>query len=304
MHPRNKHSGRYDFAALVAAVPELAPLVKLNPLGEKTVDFADPAAVKLLNRALLKTSYGVEHWGVPPGYLCPPVPGRADYVHHAADLLASSNKGSIPRGDAVRVLDVGVGANLIYPIIGRAEYGWRFVGSDIDPAALECAQKIAQANASLSQGVKLRLQKPPAILQGLLAPDESFDLTLCNPPFNASAEEARASAARKWEKLGRADAGRNFGGQGSELSTPGGEGAFTRRLIAESAALGSRVFWFSTLVSKSADLPGVLKALERAKPALTRTIDMSQGQKKSRLVAWTFLKEGQREDWRLKRWVR
>jgi 23S rRNA (adenine1618-N6)-methyltransferase len=304
MHPRNKHAGRYDLEALARSVPELAALIRLNPDGEPTVDFADPAAVKTLNRALLKTFYGVERWDIPPGYLCPPVPGRADCIHHAADLLAGANAGVVPRGDSVRALDVGVGANCIYPIIGRAEYGWRFVGSDIDTAALAAAQKTLDANPALSSGVKLRLQTAPAILKGLLKPEERFDLTLCNPPFNASLDEARAGAERKWANLDRPGTGKNFGGQGGELWTPGGEAAFTRRLISESAEVGAQVFWFSTLLSKAANLPGVLKDLERAKPALTRVVEMEQGQKKSRLVAWTFLDEKRRAEWRSRRWAR
>ncbi|MFH1018315.1 MAG: 23S rRNA (adenine(1618)-N(6))-methyltransferase RlmF [Pseudomonadota bacterium] len=303
MHPRNRHTGRYDFEALTKSVPDLAAFVTLNPLKERTIDFTDPAAVKALNRGLLKTFYSVDHWDILPGYLCPPVPSRADYIHYAADLLGSLNEGAIPRGDSVCVLDVGVGANCIYPIIGHAEYGWRFVGSDIDSVALACARKTVEANASLSQAVKLRLQTSPAVLQGLFKPDERFDLTLCNPPFNASLDEAQAGTKRKWANLNRPETEKNFGGQGAELWTPGGEAAFAWRLISESAALGTQVLWFSTLISKSANLPSVLKALERVKPADTRTIEMSQGQKKSRVVAWTFLDKKQGEEWRRRRWA-
>lgn len=288
MHPRNKHADGYDFAALTKSVPELAAFVRPGPSRRPTIDFADPAAVKALNRALLKVFYGVEHWDIPPGYLCPPVPGRADYIHAAADLLASTNGGDVPRGDAVRVLDVGVGANCIYPIIGRAEYGWRFTGSDIDEAALDCARKTIAANPALSGGVELRRQTAPSILKGLLEPGETFELTVCNPPFNASLEEARAGTKRKWENLNRAETKKNFGGQAAELWTPGGEAEFAWRMIAESAALGARVRWFTTLLAKAEHVPSALKALERVKPAETRVLELSHGRKKSRVVAWTF----------------
>ena len=298
MHPRNRHAARYDLRTLASSVPELARFIRPNPSGEPTIDFADPAAVETLNRALLKVYYGVERWSIPPGYLCPPVPGRADYVHCAADLLASVNDGEIPRGDAVRALDVGVGSNCIYPLIGRAEYGWSFVGSDIDAAALAHARSIVEANPAFSRAVELRLQAAPAILTGLIGPEERFDVTLCNPPFSASLEESQADARRKWKNLGLPQTGKSFGGQGGELWTPGGEAAFARRLIAESAPLGRRVLWFTTLVSKSANLPAVSKALERAAPSETRIVDMAQGQKRSRLVAWTFLDAAARRAWR------
>jgi 23S rRNA (adenine1618-N6)-methyltransferase len=282
MHPRNRHSSGYDFAALTLSVPELARFIRRGPSGADTVDFGDAEAVKTLNRALLKTHYGVEHWDIPPGYLCPPVPGRADYVHAASDLL----KGA--RGNAVRVLDVGVGANCIYPILGRAEYGWHFVGSDVDPAALACARKIVDANPVLRGGVELRPQTPPAILDGLLKPGEKFDLVLCNPPFHASEEDARAAGERKRANLRLPDRGRNFGGRGGELWTPGGEAAFVWRMIQESAPLAARVRWFTVLSSKAATVAGARKALERLQPADVRVVEMAQGQKKSRFLAWTF----------------
>ena len=43
----------------------------------------------MLNRAILMHHYGVKSWDIPAGYLCPPIPGRADYIHSVADLLAA-----------------------------------------------------------------------------------------------------------------------------------------------------------------------------------------------------------------------
>src|SRR5690606_2237864 len=165
----------------------------------------------------------------PEGYLCPPIPGRGDYVHHLADLLAESNAGVIPRGAAVHVLDIGTGASAIYPLIGHFEYGWRFTGSDIDPASLKSAQAIIQANPGLRDAAEVRLQKSPAhIFKGLVEANDRFDLTLCNPPFFSSSEEATSNSERKWRGLGRAGApGKrpvlNFGGRNTELWCEGGE---------------------------------------------------------------------------------
>ena len=51
LHPRNRHQGRYDFPALIKGSPELAAFVIINPYGKQSIDFADPAAVRLFNRA-------------------------------------------------------------------------------------------------------------------------------------------------------------------------------------------------------------------------------------------------------------
>ncbi len=202
LHPRNPHRDRYDFAQLIRSWPELAPLVAVNAYGDPSIDFADPVAVQALNRALLLHFYDVRGWDLPPGYLCPPIPGRADYLHHLADLLASCNGGVVPCGESVRALDIGVGANCIYPLIGHREYGWRFLGSDIDPTALASAARILEANPGLAGAIELRLQRSPShIFQDLLEGNETFDVCLCNPPFHASPQEAREGTERKWRNL-------------------------------------------------------------------------------------------------------
>ncbi len=294
LHPRNRHRDRYDFQVLVAACPELGRFVITSPRGDRTLDFADPTAVKLLNRALLKAVYHVEGWDLPPGYLCPPIPGRADYLHHLADLLASEREGKLKKGPKVRVLDIGTGANLVYPLLGHREYGWSFVGSDIDARALAAARRILAANADLPPVIELRRQMDPKrIFEGLVKPGERFHLCMCNPPFHASAAEAREGSERKWRNLGRDEEDGapvlNFGGQGSELWCPGGEAAFVRRMVEESARMPDACRWFTALLSKSSNLGAVTKALHLAKVRETRIIDMAQGQKKSRIVAWTFL---------------
>jgi 23S rRNA (adenine1618-N6)-methyltransferase len=308
LHPRNRHQGRYDFPALIKTSPELAAFVIINPYGKESIDFANPAAVKVFNRALLKQFYGINHWDIPADYLCPPIPGRADYLHYLADLLAADNAGKIPRGARVRALDIGVGANCIYPLLGHREYAWQFLGSDIAASAIASAQAIVRSNPGLSEAITLRQQPDSAhIFQGLLLSDERFDLTLCNPPFHASAEEASSGSKRKWKNLGKLDPKRklpvlNFGGQAAELWCQGGEAAFVSRLVKESAQVGQQVLWFSSLISKASNLPGVYSALKQAGALQVKTVEMAQGQKQSRFVAWTFQTPEQQQAWRKTRW--
>lgn len=297
LHPRNRHRGRYDFAELASALPELKQFLKPNAFdaAETTIDFANPVAVKTLNAALLKYFYGVKFWAIPPDYLCPPIPGRADYLHHVADLLATTNN-EIPRGSAVRALDIGVGANLIYPLIGTHEYGWRFVGTDIDVTAIKYAQQIIDANG-LADAIGLRLQVSPLkIFDGVMNTGDRFDIVICNPPFHASAQAAEAGSLRKWKNLGKARTLEtkpklNFGGKAVELWCEGGEAGFISRMIAESAQYKKQVRWFTSLVSKDDHLPDIYGALRKVGVQKVDTIEMAQGQKKSRVVAWTFLKD-------------
>lgn len=304
LHFRSKHRERYDFAALIAANPELADYVRLNEHGIETVDFHDPAAVKALNRALLMHHYGVVFWDIPPGYLCPPVPGRADYLHHIADLLAKSNKGTIPK--RVTVLDIGVGANCIYPIVGRSAYGWRFVGADIDAGALRMAKLIIDANPLLKGSVQLRQQTHEGdIFDGIIKRDERFDLTICNPPFHSSAEEAAETNRRKVAKLtGQkpAELNPNFAGQHNELWCEGGEEVFLATMARQSERHGKRVAWFSSLVSRQQNLKGMQRELEMCGATHVVVLPMAQGQKASRIIAWTFMDKEALQAWAESRW--
>ena len=192
---------------------------------------------------------------------------------------------------------MGTGANCIYPILGVVEYGWRFVGSDINPAAIACAQQTIAANPSLAGKIELRRQPlPDAIFEGLVQPGETFSASMCNPPFHASRAEATAGTHRKLKNLSGREERRatapvlNFGGQDNELWCPGGEIGFVRRMVRESASRPNLCAWFTTLVSKRESLPAVYRALEDERATEVRTIPIAHGQKKSRVVAWTFMR--------------
>ena len=292
LHPRSKHRSRYDFTKLIKDSPALRDFVVLTPYGDESIDFSNPEAVKMLNKAILKLDYRIAHWDIPAGYLCPPIPGRADYIHYLADVLASFNNGKIPTGKTVKVLDIGVGANCIYPIVGHQEYGWSFVGSDIDKKAVTAATNIIEVNPDLKGAVQIRLQpNPQQFFKDIIRPGEVFDLSLCNPPFHASAAEAAAGSQRKLKNLGKQKDVLNvlnFGGQHVELWCEGGELSFIYKMIQESILYAQQCKCFSTLVSKSSNLPMIYRALEKAGIKNIKTIEMAQGQKISRFVAWTF----------------
>lgn len=297
LHFKNKHKFRYNFPELIASSSELSAFVSMNPYGDLSIDFKNPLAVKALNKALLKHFYGLEYWSIPDGYLCPPIPGRADYIHYAADLLAEDNNGLIPAGAEVKVLDIGVGANCIYPLLGFKEYGWSFKGSEIDGTAIKYADAII-VNNQLQDAIKIKKQKATdKIFNGVIEADDFFHLTICNPPFHSSLEEALYGTNRKWKNLGEGKAGRNtlnFGGKSNELWCKGGELEFIYRMIKESVHFSESCLWFTSLISKKETLKASYKALERVRCAEVKTINMAQGQKVSRLLCWTFFEREHR----------
>ena len=305
LHPRNKHRFRYDFPKLIKHCADLEECVFINDYQNQTINFKDAKAVKLLNKALLKVYYGISFWDIPEGYLCPPIPGRADYIHYLADLLAADNSDVIPKGKNIRVLDVGVGANCIYPIIGFKEYGWSFVGSDIDDLAITSANTIVDDNR-FSDAVEVRKQSSEtSIFSGIINLHDQFDLTICNPPFHSSLNEALAGTQRKWKNLDAKnlkDTTLNFGGQKAELWCLGGEELFVKNMIAESKLFSKNCYLFSTLISKKTTLPNAYKQLKQLGALDVKTLNMAQGQKISRSLVWTFLDKTEQENWR-KKWL-
>lgn len=284
LHPKNPHRGRYDFKILVKNLPELKFFIKKNPRGEETIDFSDNNAVKILNKALLKTYYGIESWDIPNGFLCPPIPGRADYIHYIAELLEKKEQ--------VKVLDIGTGANCIYPILGSQSYNWNYVASDIDPKSIENAKKIVDSNKNLRDKISLRLQKNKNnIFLGVIKKEEKFDITMCNPPFHASLKEALEANQRKVNNLSKGNKeikkGLNFGGQKAELWCPGGERLFLKRMAKESEIFKEQIKYFTTLISNKDNVRPTIKLLEGL-GAKCRVIQMSQGQKISRILVWNY----------------
>jgi len=306
LHPRNKNRERYDFKQLIESTPKLAAFVKPNLYGDDSVDFANPEAVKMLNIAILRHHYSISNWEIPPGYLCPPIPGRADYIHHIADFLCRNNYGKIPTGTAIKCFDIGIGASCIYPIIGNTEYGWSFIGSDIDPIAIESANQIITSNPALQGNVACKLQtNPKDFFYGIIRKDELIDLSICNPPFHASEKEAQAGSLRKIHNLKldkKKEETLNFGGQNHELWCDGGEEKFVRNMIFQSKKFATNCFCFSTLISKESNLKSVYRTLEEVEAFGVETIPMGQGNKISRMVVWTFLNTEEQNKWKNTRW--
>ena len=285
LHARNKHKGTYDFPELIRISPTLKNFIKPNKFGNDSIDFSNQEAVKTLNQALIKSYYQISSWDIPKEYLIPPIPGRGDYIHHLADLLGE------PMGSETKVLDIGTGSSLIYPIIGNRDYGWSFIGSEIDPTSLENAQTIIDQNTKL-KNIELRFQKNSRdIFLGVLKSNEFVDACICNPPFHASVEEAQKGSVRKIRNLNKGknvkSAKLNFGGVSNELITNGGEKQFIFNMIKQSVRFAKNIGWFTTLVSKESIVPAILSSL-RANGAKTKIIEMEHGNKKSRIVCWKF----------------
>jgi len=292
MHPRNTHQTGYDFPTLTKAHPALQAYVIETAFGSTSIDFANPEAVVALNTALLKAYYNIQNWSILKNSLCPPIPGRADYIHYAADLLAAEHDGTIPTGAKVNVLDIGTGSSLIYPILGERMYGWSFLATDIDRNALNHAGALIKNNSGLSKKITLQLQdNREHIFGGIIQQGDHFDLVVCNPPFFQSREDNWQKTSKKFNNLHKGKEElpvRNFGGHPNELWCEGGERKFVRTMINESMQYKKQLGWVTSLISNKENLKPLIATLEYNKASKVEVIDMAQGQKAIRILAWKW----------------
>lgn len=287
MHPNNIHNTPYDFKALLAAHPPLKDFVHVNSFKKETIDFAAPEAVFQLNKALLKYHYTITDWTIPEGYLCPPIPSRADYLLHLNDLLQETDLIK-----PIQVLDVGTGANCIYALLAARIFNWKVIACDIDTIAVGAAQENINATKGLSETIQIRHQTNNSnIFKGIILPGEYYHATICNPPFYTSEEDATKNTLRKLKKLNPEKSvlqlERNFKGRPSELWCNGGEALFSKRMVKQSTAFKKQVGWFTTLISNSNTLPKLYKLIHKT-GATHKTIGMQHGNKITRVVAWRF----------------
>ncbi len=279
LHPKNRFNKGYNFDDLIAKNPNLKAFVFKNKYDDLTIDFSDPKAVKELNKALLFSFEQLSVWDFPDENLCPPIPGRLDYIHHLADLLSSEKN--------IKILDVGTGATCIYPLLGVAEYNWSFVATDIELNALDTAQDNIDDN-NFTDKIELRQQLDETnILKGILEDSDFFSATMCNPPFYKSAEEAQGANRRKTRNLGN-NAVRNFSGNNNELWYVGGEKAFLHTYLYESSLYPKSNKWFTSLVSKKENVESLKASSKKLGVQTFKVLPMHQGNKVTRIVCWQF----------------
>lgn len=280
MHPKNPFNNDYNFETLIAEYPPLKPFVFENEFGNNTIKFADHEAVKALNAALLKAHYGITHWHIPENNLCPPIPGRLDYLLHVADLLPEKE---------IHLLDIGTGANLIYPILATRHFNWKCTATEVNLDSMGTAQEIIDKNDSL-KNIELRHQQfKTHILEHIIQPTDAFDVVVCNPPFFKNRTEAEQSNRRKFKNLELNEENtKNFGGLSNELWYKGGEAAFVQKMAEESLQFKEQVQWFTAIISQKENLKNIKRAINKTKPTEVRIVEMEQGNKQSRFIAWTF----------------
>jgi len=287
---------------------------------EAVLDWEDPKAARALTQTLLHHDFGLE-WDIPLERLCPPVPNRLNYICWVEDLLrlgrVMMNTNNESHKRVVRGLDVGTGASAIYPLLGCKVHDWHFLGTDIDPVALEAAWSNVRRN-KLEDCIKLKLvprvdysnvtSSAAAASLSLLGPirmalggeDEqatTLDFVMCNPPFFGSLKEIHAGSVNKDGSSSSSSEGLPAAPQTphgcvDEVITPGGELTFVTAMVRDSLVLREKVGWYTSMVGKKSSLRKVLAVLREAGVRNVRTTEFLQGRTTRWGVGWSFTAAG------------
>jgi 23S rRNA A1618 N6-methylase RlmF len=279
-----------------------------------------------LSRSILKKNFQLDLKCIPKGYLCPPIPNRYNYVlwinRHLLEESSGEKSGKYFQESSCsnlvrKGLDLGTGTSCIYPLLlshknFNKDGDWKFLGTDIDPFSIQCAQENVDANG-LTDTIQLALV-PPAPDQGgwrnipppcgisdpakantpLVSAMEracqvysdqhvKFDFCMTNPPFYSSTSEA--TQARNGDNRERTDMTNN------ESVYPEGEMGFALDMIYDSFFYKDRITWYSLMLSKKTSLVAVEKELEGAgfRKGSVRKAEFIQGKMVRWGIAWTFL---------------
>ncbi|OQS00296.1 methyltransferase METT10D [Thraustotheca clavata] len=280
IHPRNKYNQPPDFKALGEDYPALQLYLTSLGNGQVNLKWNEPSALRELTTALLHRDFNL-NWTMPDDRLCPTLTNRLNYVHWIEDLILLSQSNYTSSNDhPISGIDIGTGASCIYPLLGHQLNQWHFIATDIDPISIEYAKKNVIAN-HLENAIQILHVKPDTIFPQDIPTNCLF--SMCNPPFFDTMEEA--------DRNPRADCT----GSLNEMTTPGGEVEFIKKMINASLHLkteGIKVRWYTSLIGRKSSLRPLLAALRSAGIHNMRTTEFLQGRTTRWGIAWSFTQDG------------
>ena len=289
MHPKNRYRyERPDFRRFVEICPEFRQYTTTSSTedGHVSVDFRNWDACRELVRLQFQEDFGIS-WTIPKPHLVPPIANRLNYLCFIHDLISLWSPEPKNRASyEYKVLDIGCGANLVYPLLGAVYFGWSFVGCDVNTDALRIAATNRDANPSISPCIILKkVASQPCqgnngtrgIIGSCLDDDDTFDACVCNPPFFSNFSDMGQNPLT------------NYGGTSMEMVYPGGEESFVIEMIQDSAQHKHSIAWFSTMVGKKQTLKHAKKLLYSLGNTCIRTHELVQGTTHRWVISWSFV---------------
>ncbi|KAF4650126.1 hypothetical protein FOZ61_000654, partial [Perkinsus olseni] len=227
MHPRNRHIKPVDYKELSikTGCEELAQYVYHNRFGGYSINYNNRNAVKCLTKCILLHLYNIKGWTVPDGCLIPPVPTRENYIHHLADLIhpqqqqQQQSSSECYRDTSVKGIDVGIGGNGIYSLLGSALYGWQMFGTEVSQESIDNVQSIIDNNKDIVNITIKKQEDKMKIFEGCIVLEDTYTFSMCNPPFYENDDNNKDAMMNR-------NPYKDYGGSTVEMRCQGGELGF------------------------------------------------------------------------------
>lgn len=223
-----------------------------NPLRLKPPDYkalcpafdSDFSNAHRLNESLYKQYLGL-NLSIPLDNLCPNLGSRIDYILILEDLIITS-KLSNPI-----VVDIGAGACAAYQMIGSVwRPDWTWLGTEKCPKSFEMAKRNLESNGFDPENIIHQTTGRTV--------DERVggNVFMCNPPFYKSLMDAKDRSLKKKRPRKPTAMLSN-----EAVHEGGGEMAFLRQYIEESAQIESNHCLFTCLLGIKASIEPIIKYL-------------------------------------------
>ena len=222
--------------------PYIKPYVRINKYLDLDYQWDSNEALILLNKCLFQHYFGVVYnFPVDATFLVPRLPIRLKYLCWIEKIMkAQREKGLREKScyDQVTGLDIGTGANLVQPLIGKSIFDWNFLATEINKESYIQAEKILNQNQEYVNSIELRKVDKGILKDNIEKNDEKIDFLCCNPPFYSNKEQKELI-----EKT-------NFVGHDSEIYYKHGEIGFMYDQINDSVEYIEKIGQYTCFIQK------------------------------------------------------
>ena len=240
-----------DFLTLTKEFPELKKyILKQNEDNEEEFqfDWSNNELSLLMDKSILNYYFDIKYYDIPKGFLIPPIPSRINYINLINSIIAKLIK-DIDIKNIIGI-DIGTGANIIYPILGYSIYKWKFICTEINKEAYNNAKLILQKN-NLENNINIIKQNnKDNIFISILNRENKYIFSMCNPPYYNYENEIKLEDKKRDNEY-------NF----DEIYYKNGEYGFFQRYFEESICYKNNVFLYTILIGKKINAENIYDKL-------------------------------------------
>jgi 23S rRNA (adenine1618-N6)-methyltransferase len=240
-----------DFLTLIKEFPELKKyILKQNEDNEDEFqfDWSNNELSLLMDKSILNYYFNIKYYDIPNGFLIPPIPSRINYINLINSIITKLIK-DIDIKNIIGI-DIGTGANIIYPILGYSIYKWKFICTEINKEAYNNAKLILQKN-NLENNINIIKQNnKDNIFISILNRENKYIFSMCNPPYYNYENEIKLEDKKRDNEY-------NF----DEIYYKNGEYGFFQRYFEESICYKNNVFLYTILIGKKINAENIYDKL-------------------------------------------